>query len=58
MREDVHDDKTDVIPRHALMQTYVDDPVTDQGQTFPLPVDPASADQASSDTGTGMPQVV
>jgi len=30
MREDAHEERSDVGPRHALMQTYVDDPTQDK----------------------------
>jgi len=53
MREDAHEDKSDIGPRHALMQTYVDDPVQ-PGQESAA----ATSGTAGSEAGSGMPQVV
>jgi len=50
MREDAHDDKQEVGPRHALMQTYVDDPVGPAAQQSSAGDDPAGA-------GPGLTQV-
>jgi len=51
MREDAHEDKSEIGPRHALMQTYVDDPVQ------PGQENAGSSGAATSDGGSGMPQV-
>jgi len=55
MREDAHDDKLDNGPRHALMQTYVDDsgPAIDNEAPSTSIAEPATA----AVTG-GMPHVV
>lgn len=54
MREDAHDDKTDSGPRHALMQTYVDDPIPAQEEPSTSVAENSSNGQVTG----GMPQVV
>jgi len=56
MREDAHEDKTDIGPRHALMQTYVDDPVQTGQESSATAASTSGA--AGSEGGSGMPQVV
>jgi len=64
MREDAHDDKTEVGPRHALMQTYVDDPVQPGQQdnaaaaTGGTTSGVAGSETAGGGPGFGLPQVV
>jgi hypothetical protein len=53
MREDPAEDKADQAPRHALMQTYLDDPVPAHD------ADPSGSGTATSGEGVaGMPLVV
>jgi len=56
MREDAHEDKSDIGPRHALMQTYVDDPVQ-PGQENAAAVASTSGVAGTSGAGSGLPQV-
>jgi len=49
MKEDAHEDKSEVGPRHALMQTYVDDPVQ--------PGQDAAASTSGTAASDGLPQV-
>jgi len=55
MREDAHEDKSEVGPRHALMQTYVDDPIP-QGQDNAPAASGTSGEESGK--GSGLPQVV
>ena len=56
MREDAHEDKSDIGPRHALMQTYVDDPVQ-PGQENAAAGAGTAGSEGGGGAGPGLPQV-
>jgi len=56
LKEDAHEDKTEIGPRHALMQTYVDDPI--QANQENAVAAAGTTGTAGSETVGGMPQVV
>jgi len=58
MREDAHEDKSDIGPRHALMQTYVDDPVQPGQENAPAAAGAGTAGSGGGGgAGSGLPQV-
>jgi len=60
MREDVQEDKSEIGPRHALMQTYVDDPVqpSQENTAVTAGTSGVAGSEGGSGTGSGLPQVV
>jgi len=56
MREDSHEDKTEIGARHALMQTYVDDPVQ-PGQENAASTSGLTGSEEGGGARSGLPQV-